>query len=92
MAWYRAYRHELKLPDRDHDFLKPFYGDIVRPLGRIPRLPLMRTLQAHYAAFQACVERPDNRATSIQELFRGLRAALGRLDYDRIRWSESFND
>ena len=60
------------------------------PLGRIPKARLLKTLQKHYAAFHKDIERLDDHDAAVRALFKGLRASLTRLDYDRLRWSESW--
>ena len=85
-AWYRAYRHDLKLPVRDNDFLDPFFNDIVSPLGRAPQPKLMRSLQRLYAAYRVEVSDGDSHGKAVRTLFRGLQAVLAPLDYERVRW------
>jgi len=87
-TWYEAYRRELALPPRDHDFLSSFFSDIVGPLRRVPRPNLMRTLQTHYEKFIETPDRGDGDA--IPNLFRSLRAVLTPLDFDHIRWSQNW--
>ena len=89
VAWYRAYQHDLKLPARDHEFLCPFFDDIVAPLGRLPRPKLMRTLQQLYAAYR---EEDGGEDTAVRRLFAGLRSVLEPLDYARIRWWENWSE
>ncbi len=92
VEWYRAYRYELGLPDRNGEFLECFYENFVDALGRIPKPKLMRTLQGYYATYLIDSERPDGHAPSVKKLFRGLRSVLSALDYDRMQWSESWAD
>lgn len=91
-AWYRAYRHDLELPARDHDFLDLFFRDIVMPLGRVPPPKLMRSLQKLYAAYRNEAADGEFDGRAVRDLFRGLRSALEPLDYDRIRWWENWSE
>ena len=52
--WYRAHAPGLGLPEvADDSLLAGFATDVIEPLGRIPRPPILRVLLAEYAPHHA---------------------------------------
>ncbi|MHC4974335.1 MAG: hypothetical protein ACYTG3_18595 [Planctomycetota bacterium] len=58
--WYRAHAPGLGLPEvADTSVLRTFAADVIDPLGRIPRPPILRALMAEYLALDKKNRAPD---------------------------------
>jgi hypothetical protein len=83
--WYRAQAPGLGLPEvADDEVLGGFAADVIEPLGRIPRPPILRVLLAEYRAYAA-------RRTGAEEFFENLQGKVAYSDLLLLAFSERWD-
>ena len=92
--WYRAYRHELDLPDRDAEFLETFQWEVVQWLGRIPQPELLKDLIEAYTPLQQKWKQRTlaDRDRAVGAFFATLRPRLTKTDYKLLAGSVMWKD